>query len=500
MRAAIYVRVSTDDQARHGYSLAEQREACRRRAGEKGASSVNVYADEGVSGSLLDRPGLNALREAIRDGRIELIIVRDPDRLSRKLAHQLLLTEEFEKAGVKLEFLDFTWQDTPEGRLFYSIRGAVAEFEREKIRDRMVRGKNQKARQGGIPIGFYAYGYNYDTETGKVTPHEDEARVVQDMFNWFVSEDIGVNGVARRLNELGIPTRKNKGQWHRMVVRQMLMNSAYKGSWRYKDQHIPVPAILDPATWEKAREKLKEARRLWAGKSKNEYLLSGLVSCSDCGNTMTGINAKWWGKRERRYTCQKKFQGSRREGCHPIKLILASPVEDAVWEQVCAWLQDPDALAQEAMTTSSRADELSSELARLEKFIADVDKGREAVLDALATGLFELDSKTKKKLTDLKSRKDRLETRLKEISLALQGTEGAAARVEDFRALAREVLARLDTLDFSEKKALVRSLVAQVSISGRGLQGGNGLRNVGITVVARVPEPDTVSVIRNNYR
>ena len=488
MRAAIYVRVSTDDQVRHGYSLAEQKIACRTRATSIGASTVLEFADEGISGTLLDRPGLSALRDAVKNNQIDAIIVRDPDRLSRKLSHQLLLTEEFERAGVRLEFLDFDWKDTPEGRLFYSIRGAIAEYEREKIRDRMVRGKNQKARQGGIPIGFYVYGFHYEPDAGKVTINDNEAAVARNIFKWFVLEDIGMNGVAKRLNDTGIPTRKGRGKWHRNVIRQILTNPAYVGRWRYKEFDIPVPALVDEETWNKAQQKLKEARRLWAGRSQNDYLLSGIISCSDCGNTMTGVYMTWWDQKVRRYTCHKNSQGARNTGCVPSKTLPAEVIEKTVWEQVCAWLDDPEALAREAIEEEPRSEDLRQEFERIEKLIADVDKGREAVLDAIASGLFELDGKTKSKLVDLKRRKERLENRKKELQVFLNETQRYVAGLEEMKQLAKQVLSRLDTLEFTEKKALVRILVSQVIISGRVTKGENGFSNVQITIIAKLPE------------
>lgn len=491
MQAAIYIRVSTEDQAKHGYSLAEQREACYRRAISLGATAILEFADEGVSGATLDRPGLNALREAVQGGRIDVIIVRDPDRLSRRLAHQLLLTEEFEKAGVRLDFLDFTWQDTPEGRMFYAIRGAIAEFEKEKIRERMIRGKTQKARQGGIPIGFYNYGYTYDPETGKVSLLEEEAGVVKHIFQWFVQEDIGVNGVAKRLNDLGIPTRKRKGLWHRMVVRQILTNPVYTGRWRYRDIDISVPPIIDTTLWEKAQEKLKEARRLWAGKGRHNYLLSGLITCADCGNSMTGVYSKWWGVRERRYSCSKNGQGSKKPGCRPIKMLLAEPLENVVWEQVCSWLKDPEKLVEAALESSPRVEEIRKELERMEKHLKEVEKGKEALLEALAFGLLDLDAQTKDKLAELKRRKERLEQRRMELMAALQGAETVEQKLEDLRGWAGEVLSKLDELDFASKKSLVRALVAQVIVSGRVSPGRHGLSGVNVTVVAKIPGPET---------
>ncbi|MBE3581131.1 MAG: recombinase family protein [Thermoanaerobacteraceae bacterium] len=490
MQAAIYIRVSTEDQAKHGYSLAEQREACYRRAISLGATMILEFADEGVSGATLDRPGLNALREAVRGGRVEIIIVRDPDRLSRRLAHQLLLTEEFERAGARLDFLDFTWQDTPEGRMFYAIRGAIAEFEKEKIRERMIRGKLQKAKQGGIPIGLYNYGYTYEPETGQVSLLEEEAAVVKHIFHWFVHEDIGVNGLAKRLNDMGIPTRKRKGLWHRMVVRQILTNPVYIGKWRYKDIDISVPPIIDAALWAKAQEKLKEARRLWAGKGRHNYLLSGLITCGDCGNSMTGVYSQWWGIRERRYSCSQKSQGSKKPGCKPSKMLLAEPLEKTVWQQVCSWLKDPEKLVEAALTSSPGVAEIHKELERLGKHLREIERGREALLDALASGLLDLDAYTRDKLAELKWRKERLEQRRVELTAALQDAEGGNQRPQDLRALAAEVLHSLDELDFATKKSLVRALVARIIVSGRVSPGRHGPSGVDITIVARIPHPE----------
>jgi len=500
MQAAIYIRVSTDDQVRHGFSLAEQREACRGRATSLGATTIEEYADEGVSGTILDRHGLSLLRESIRNNQVDLLVVRDPDRLSRKLSHQLLLTEEFEKAGVKIDFLDFDWKDSPEGRLFYSIRGAIAEYEREKIRDRMVRGKDQKARQGGVPVGFYCYGYNYTPELGKVTLSDIEAPIVKNIFNWFAYKDIGINGVARKLNEIGTPTRKGKGKWHRNVVRQILRNPVYIGLWRYKDISIKVPGIVDTETWDKAQQKLKEVRRLWAGRSKKKYLLSGIITCSDCGNTMTGVYTNWWGKKERRYTCHKNSQGAKSRGCEPFKALPAEIIESAVWKQIQVWLSDPDELAKEAVNEEPREEELKQEISRTREHLTGVEKGRSSIIDTLALGLIELDTNTKKKLADLKRRKERLENRIKELETVLNEAQRYMAEMDELRLISKQVLSKLDSLEFHDKKALVRVLVSQVIIKGRGRPGKNGLRDIQITIIAKLPEQIDSSIFSNILR
>lgn len=490
MRAAIYIRVSTDDQVKHGYSLAEQREACCSRANTLGSKEVLVYSDEGISGTVLERPGLSKLREAARDGQFQLLVVRDPDRLSRKLAHQLLITEELEKFDIRLEFLDFDWKDTPEGRLFYSIRGAISEYEREKIRDRMTRGKDQKARQGGIPVNFDVYGYSYDTETGKISFLEHEKRTVINIFKWFITEDIGANGIAKRLNDEEVPTRRGVAKWHRQVVKQLLSNTVYIGLWRYKGMYIEVPSIIEEETFRKAQEKLKEARRLYTGKTKHGYLLSGLMTCADCGNTMTGAFARWWGKRERRYTCNKTCQGYKNEGCRPIKMLPAEAIEDAVWQQVQEWLKDPERLAKEAMGHLIGQENVDEQLGIVNKHLQDIEKGQHSLINLIANGLVDVDDNIKKKLTESKRRKERLESRKEELIKLQKSHQESLDKIEEIKEISQAILDRLDDLDFTEKIALVRALIKQVIVSGRGVQGGKGLRFIKVTVLAKVPEQD----------
>ncbi|TEB04794.1 DNA-invertase hin [Pelotomaculum schinkii] len=492
--AAIYLRVSTEDQARHGYSLADQLSVCREKAFAMGADEILEFADEGVSGELLDRPGLSDLRESIRNGQVNIMICYDPDRLSRNLAHQLLLTDEIERAGVRLDFVNFEWQNTPDGRLFYALRGAIAEYEKEKIRERTVRGKMQKARQGGLPVRADSYGYKF--EKGTLLLNQEEAEVVKLIYKWFISEDMGVNGVATRLTEQCIPTRKGNSIWQRCVVKTILTNPMYAGTFYYnrrdckgvaynkhlplekrvkakskpKDEwiSIPVPAIVDLATWEKAQEKIKSARRLWSGWSREEYLLSGIISCTDCGNTMHGaVKVKYNGNKERGYTCVKTTAGTSNNGCKPIKRVPAEIIEVIVWEQVCTWLNDPDALTSEIRERTTEKD-LRADLERIEKLIADVEKGRDNVRNALAAGLFDLDPKTTKLLQGLKGREKQLLTRKKELEIALHRSTAAEIRVKEIRKQAASFLSKLDALSFDQKKALLRTLVQQVTISGRG--------------------------------
>ncbi|MGE5703083.1 MAG: recombinase family protein [Clostridia bacterium] len=370
----IYARVSTEEQARSGFSLNDQLRECRRKAGEE---PVKEYVDEGVSGEVLDRPALRLLRADVKAGLISTVVCFDPDRLSRKLMHQLLLTEEWEKQGISLVFVNGDYAKTPEGNLFYSMRGAIAEFEKAKITERMSRGRKEKARQGRVLRDFGMYGYRYDPHTEQLLPDEAEATTVRLIYDLFTSPDEkvkGINGIAKRLTEQGIPTKRGAGTWHRQVVRQILQNEAYAGRFyqnrwntegmvgnkhkprdekvamrpRPREEWILVPCqpIISDEQFQLAQQMLMQSRRRWAGQSQHAYLLSGLLRCRRCGNTMTGRRGRNWGKPVFEYTDRKHTAGSKQQGCGFT--IRCEVLDELVWQQVRCFLDDPAAMREAA--------------------------------------------------------------------------------------------------------------------------------------------------------
>ncbi len=204
---AIYARVSTEDQAKHGYSLDDQIRECRKKAR---TDQIKKYIDEGISGEVLNRPQLTKLINDIKDGLITKVICLDPDRLSRKLNNQLIIAEEIEKRA-ELLFVNGEYAKTPEGILFFQMRGAISEFEKAKITERMSRGRREKALQGKVVRDCQIYGYDYDTQTRQFTINEIEAKIVRLIFELFTGKTNsvnGINGIAHYLTSLGIATKK----------------------------------------------------------------------------------------------------------------------------------------------------------------------------------------------------------------------------------------------------------------------------------------------------
>jgi site-specific DNA recombinase len=208
IQAAIYARVSSESQA-DAQSIDSQVAALLDRVGADGLaiSEALEFIDDGYTGATLIRPALERLRDCIAQGTIDRLYIHSPDRLARKYAYQVLLMEEFARAGVEVVFLNRSLGETPEDTLLLEVQGIVAEYERAKIMERSRRGKRHSAQRGDVSVLCGApYGYHY------VTKHEgsgqaryevvwEEARVVRQIYEWVGRERVTIGEVCRRLEE-----------------------------------------------------------------------------------------------------------------------------------------------------------------------------------------------------------------------------------------------------------------------------------------------------------
>jgi site-specific DNA recombinase len=331
--ALVYVRVSTEDQALRGNSISAQIEDCTGRALALGyrEQDVLLFKDEGYSGDDPERPGFVKLREAIRQRLGDIVIIYDPDRLARKLAQQLVITDEITAAGMKLEFVNFEWKNTPEGRLFYSLRGAIAEYEKAKIKERTVRGRVQKAKTGRLNGDPRVYGYSFNPESDVLDLNPQESEVVKFMYRLLLAGEDGkplsCRAIAQVLAERGVPAPRGK-MWYPATVSKILQNETYLGTyWQYKcdyhtgskrlrprDKQFPVPVtpIIDKETFTAAQAIIADNARSKKGRPSSNFLLKSLVVCGECGRSMCGYTSKKKAEKAHRYyVCQGYNHGNR---------------------------------------------------------------------------------------------------------------------------------------------------------------------------------------------
>ena len=164
MKVAIYVRVSTQRQAQT-QTIEQQLDLLRAHSQTYGWQwqDEHIFRDDGYSGASLRRPGLDRLRDQVRCAAFDRVVITAPDRLARNYVHQMLLIEELEQAGCQVEFIDRPMSQDPHDQLLLQIRGAVAEYERSLIAERMRRGRLQKYQAGSLlPWTHPPYGYRVD--------------------------------------------------------------------------------------------------------------------------------------------------------------------------------------------------------------------------------------------------------------------------------------------------------------------------------------------------
>src|SRR5687768_11937788 len=162
-RAILYARVSTDEQARSGYSLAQQIEALREYATREGLQVLEEVEDPGQSGASLERPGMDRVRDLVAADGVSVVLAQDRDRFAREPAYHYLLRREFEEHGTRIRALNDRGDDTPEGDLTDGILDQLAKFERAKTAERTRRGRLRKAREGKVIAGRQAdYGFRYN--------------------------------------------------------------------------------------------------------------------------------------------------------------------------------------------------------------------------------------------------------------------------------------------------------------------------------------------------
>lgn len=353
--AAIYARVSTTAQMEQGFSISSQIKACTEKASELGISKNNLYIyKDDISGTLLDRPALNKMRKDIVKFNINFVICYEPDRLSRKLVHLIILTEEFNKNG-KLVFVAEEYDDSPTSQMFFKLKGVIAEYERTKILERVIRGKKEKLRQGKLDKR-HLYGYDYDEKNQTYKINEEEATILRRIFKLYI-EGVSSNGIIKILRSENIPKMvhgKNLSWWHDSTILQLLRNDAYLGilhAWRCNGKNsknhlkdpkewinIPIPQIIDEKTFNLAKQKRLENKWQSTRNERRCNLLSGISYCK-CGEKIYIRTTST----ERYYSCKtmrkKSSLGERNpircKHSHCIPIIKTDTIFWRILESIC---------------------------------------------------------------------------------------------------------------------------------------------------------------------
>lgn len=505
-RAVLYARVSAEDRSRDGRNLAGQLDMCRQHALAHGWTVVAELAedDRGASGVSFELLQLNRVYEMAQAGEFDVLVVREIDRLSRSLAKQLIVEEELKRYGVQIEYVLGEYPDTPEGSLMKNVKASIAEYERLKITERMVRGRRQKARAGNVVLhGKIPYGYRPENGDGKssLVIYEPEAQVVRMIFTWYTrgengNEPLSIHGIARELSRLKIPTpydgRKNRikirgyGEWSSSVVSRFLNNETYAGVWYYgktkfvrkkanrnpDDYLIPVsvPAIVDRETWTRAQERREENRQRARRPPRFSYLLTGHLRCGLCGYRVNGrTTRRTEPKVYQYYFCPGRGSRNSARKC-TLPPFRVDKVDAAVWEWIKSFLADPATLVEGLNTYRAGLDEqnvpLRWRLSVVDELLTADREQLDRLLDLYLVGDFPKET--------LIERKDRLEATIRALeseqaglSAQLKAQTLTEEQIEEMQRFAADVAEGLQAAeeDLQIRRSIIEMLDLQVTLA-----------------------------------
>jgi site-specific DNA recombinase len=246
-RAILYARVSTDEQARSGYSLAQQIEALRAYASREGYEILEEVQDRGQSGASLERPGMDRVRDLVAAGGVSVVLAQDRDRFAREPTYLFYLREEFAQHRTALRALNDRGDESPEGELTTGILDQIARYERLKIAERSRRGKLRKAREGKIVATKYpTYGFRYNASRDGYEADEEAMAVVARIFRMVGTEGIAIRGVKRIFEREGMPTPHGKNIWSQFFIRGAINDDAYRPHSREEIESLVAKGQMSP--------------------------------------------------------------------------------------------------------------------------------------------------------------------------------------------------------------------------------------------------------------
>lgn len=496
-RTAVYARVSSEQQEKEE-TIASQMDAVSQYAKEKGIvyDVSDTFLDEGYSGTILRRPGLDRLLDKVYEGCYDQVLVFDPDRLARNYGHQIMFLEEFQKKGCEPVFIRRPIGKGAEEDLLLQMQGVIAQYEHAKIKERTRRGRLHKMRSGELVNGQRTFGYRYvKADGGAPARYEiipEEADVIRDIFRWYTEDGQSLRKIAALLQERGIPTIRG-GRWSGSHIGHMLGNSIYMGTGyankieaveperdtgtkqyrrhlkssrrrrpREEWHSFSTPQIVTEETFELVQVRLQENKRLSARRTGRPYLLRGLIKCECCGMHM------FCDTQSDRYICalsRRAYARDRgRSPCVNKRRIPVPQIDELVWREVKDMLKKPALLKKQYPELREKIHpRAAGSLEVIDKKLAEIEKQIKRTNDLFIRGILDKDEHAGKH-RDLDSRKKQLASQRDKVSSEHLEHQEIEQLMASFTAFAKAIKTSLDDADFETRRNLVEQLVKRVLV------------------------------------
>ncbi len=509
IRVAVYVRVSTPNQV-HAQTMEGQLERLRQHVQQKGwhLHDDNIFRDDGYSGASLNRPALDRLRDKARMRELDLVAVTAPDRLARNYVHQMVLIEELERNGCAVEFLDRPMSQDPHDQLLLQIRGAVAEYERVLITERMRRGRSTKLQAGVLlPWTHAPYGYRVHPDKPRdptgVELDPFKSAVAAEIFAMYLEDGATLWSLSKHLEARQIPSPFGRKRWGLATLRGILTNPTYAGKLytgrtRYREAGIrrsathligrprtsgtptdadewnligTVPAIVSQEQFDLVQAKLPHNQRhAWRNNKVHSYLLRALVSCGTCSRACTSRTTHLNGKpKYPYYICSGKgplYHIGAEARC-PSMFIPAQQLDELVWQDLCEVLTSPGSISaalERAHGGHWLPQELQARRTNLQKARASLKQQLERLTDAYLGGVIPL-AEYERRRRELEQKDNALagqEEQIEQQTDRHKEISGLATGIAEF---CQRVEGGLAHATFEQKRQLVELLIDRVIVT-----------------------------------
>ncbi|TWL30562.1 recombinase family protein [Bacillus licheniformis] len=447
MRAAIYVRVSTEEQAKEGYSISAQIQRLEDFARSQDWVVFDHYIDDGYSAKNLNRPDMNRMIKDIRERKFDVVLVYRLDRMVRSVSDLHELLELFDSNNVKFKSATEMFDTTSAmGRFFITLVAAMAQWERENLAERVHMGMRRMVEESKRPGASAPFGY--DLINGELVINEEEAKWVKKIFEGFLSK--GRTAIAAMLNDAGVKTKKGN-YWNDSVVTFIVNNPVYCGviRWNHRkvsgkktNESILVEGNHEPIISKELYEQVQQIQRDRAGrgyKGNSEYPFSGVLRCARCGKVLVGA------KRKRNYGYNRFYRcvGRTQFKICDLPMVSEEVLEDVFLNHLPAPKQ-PVILEQE-----------SKDMEQLEKELIKINKKIERIKELYLEGELERKDYNIKVATEREKAKG--------IQFQLDNIE-KPVNVNEVMEMLKEVKTVWPHLDYTEKKAAINSIVQEIKV------------------------------------
>lgn len=503
MRVALYARVSSQRQEVEE-TIETQIMAIKDFVKANNHTLIQEYRDDGWSGTILARPALDQLRLEASKRLWEAIVVYDPDRLSRKYAHQALVIEELESRGIVVLFVTTPQVKDDGDKLLYGVKGLFAEYERSKIAERFRLGKIRKAREGHVVTSSAPYGYAYIPKQGEkhgyFEPIPEEVEIVKNIFDWVGNKGLTVRKVIRKLQELNVaPRRSKRGVWNNSTLTTLLRNETYYGKAHFNKTvgivpvhprnvekyrrivrsskknkpvedwiYIDCAPIIEKELFDRVQAQLRINFERCVRNKKNEYLLGNLIRCT-CGATRTGEGPQH-GK-HLYYRCSGRVAEYPMPPTCQEKGINARTADALVWDETKKLMESPAILRRQVaryFDKKSQVVDHSRDIASIAHDLSKLATEEERYTKAYGKQVITLGQLTTF-IQDIRLKRTTLEQKLAGFTSEQRLLPFAKPTDEQIKSFCQKATTTLENLRFEGKRKVVLKVINNIVASQKEL-------------------------------